>query len=293
MSLSDVKQTIVQTFMEGLQQPSEAWREGFDFVTTDAPSVKLASYSGIGAIPVWDGVSDLDTADINDRFTNTITYTEYGLQLRVPKRAAKDVPGLLENGARKLGVAVSNTYGTIGATILADVFASTTSAGDGVALVSSSHTLASGGTRDNRLDSAFDRSGFLGAINLAMLWTSYHGQEEDFSQDPFVFYGSPADTTLLETVGEVFGSTVSSDQMQVNVAKGFNVTPVIWPKLTVSTRSVLMSKNRKPLVYWIRDSAASGTTIDEDNLSYKINVDFAIGTKAKPDPAGIIGFYTA
>ena len=294
MALTEVLQTVVTAFMEGVTAPSEAWRQGFDVMTDDVAIKKLASFSGIGAITVWDGVNDLDVADVNDRLNQTLTYTEYGLQLRIPKRKAKDVPGLLEGGVRKLGVAVANTYGSIGASRMADIFASTTSAGDGVALISNSHTMASGALRDNLLGSNFDRSAFFGAINLAMLWPSYHGQEDAFHEDPMVFYGSPQASTLLETVGEVFTSAVSSDQMQTNMARGYNVTPVIWPKLTVSTRAALVSTLRKPLVYWIRDDAEQGLAFnDEDNLNIKVNVDFAIATGCKPDPAGIIGFYTA
>lgn len=294
MALTEVLQTVVTAFMEGVTAPSEAWRGGFDVMTDDVAIKKLASFSGIGAVPVWDGVSDLDVADINDRFNQTLTYTEYGLQLRIPKRKAKDIPGLLEGGVRKLGVAVANTYGSIAAERMADVFDSTTTAGDGVALVSSSHTMASGALRDNHLNSAFDRSAFFGAINLAMLWPSFHGQEDSFAGDPFIYFGSPADSTLLETTGEVFGSAYSSDQMQTNMAAGYNVETVIWPKLTVSTRSMLISKLRLPLVYWIRDDAEQGLAFsDEDNLNIKVNVDFAIATGCKPDPAGIIGFYTA
>ncbi len=293
MALTEVIQTIVEPYAEGLTQPSEAWRAGFDVMTDDVATKKLATFSGIGAIPVWDGVTDLDIADLNDRYNQTITYTEYGLQLRVPKRKQKDIPGLLEGGVRKLGVAVANTYGSIGAERLADVFDTTTSAGDGKALCANDHPTAAGGTRDNLIESACDRSGFLAGINLASLWTSYHGQEEDFSDDDFVLFGSPQDPTLRETWAEVFGSAVSSDQMQVNAAAGYRVERVLWAKLSVSTRQMLISKSRKPLAYWIRDSAESGTIVDEDNLNTKVNVDFAIGTMAKPDPVGIIGFKTA
>lgn len=294
MALTNVLQTVVTTFMEGVTAPSEAWRGGFDVMTDDVAIKKLASFSGIGAVPVWDGVSDLDVADLNDRFNQTLNYTEYGLQLRIPKRKAKDVPGLLEGGVRKLGVAVANTYGSIAAERMADIFDTTTSCGDGVALCDNTHTSASGAARDNRLATLADRSGFFGAINLAMLWTSYHGQEDAWADDPLIMFGSPADSTLVETWGEVFGSAVSSDQMQKNIASGYDVQTVVWPKLTVSTRQMMFSRTRLPLVYWIRDDAEQGLAFDdEDNLNIKVNVDFAIATGCKPDPAGCIGFITA
>ena len=289
MSLTQVRDTVVLPFMEGLTAPSEAWRQCFEVRTDDAPSVKLASYSGIGAIPEWDGSENISQADVNDRYNTTLSYTKYALQVRLNKYDLRDVPGLLENAVRKLGVAVANTYGSIGADRLADVYDVTSTAGDGVALISDSHPLASGGSRDNKLTSAFDRSAFMAAINLASLWVSYHGQEEDWSGDDLVMYGSPQDTTLRETVVEVFGSSVSSDQMQTNAAAGYNVSPVIWSKLTDSTRWGIISRSRTPLVYWIRSGAEQSIDIDEDNRGTKITVDFAIGTQVKPDPVGIIG----
>jgi len=289
MALSEVKQTIVEPFMEGLSMPNEGWREAFEVRTDDAPSVKLASMSGIGAIPVWDGSSDVDPADVNDRYNTTVSYTKYALQVRINKYDLKDVPGLLEGAVRKLGVAIANTYGQIAADRLSDVFDVTSTAGDGVALVDNSHPLASGGVRDNELASAFDRSSLMAAINLASLWKSYHGQEEDWSGDPMVLVGSPADTTFRETAFEVLGSAVSSDQMQVNAASGYNINSLVWAKLTDSTQWFLVSKLRSPLVYWIRSGAEQNIVVDEDNLGTKITVDFGIGTQVRPDPVGIIG----
>ena len=289
MALSEVKQTLVEPFMEGLSMPSEGWRQCFEVRTDDAASVKLASMSGVGAIPVWDGSSDLDTADVNDRFSSTISYTKYALQVRVNKYDQKDVPGLLEGAVRKLGVAIANTYGTIGADRLNDIFDVTSTAGDGVALISDSHTLASGANRDNKLTSAFDRTALMAALNLASLWKSYHGQEEDWSEDGMVLFGSPLDTTFRETANEVLRSTVSSDQMQVNSALGYDITPMVWAKLDDSTRWGIISKSRTPLIYWIRSGAEQSIAVDEDNLGTKISVDFAIGTQVRPDPVGIIG----
>ncbi len=289
MALTEVKQTFVRPFMEGLTQPDMSWQSGFDMWTDDVASVKLASFSGIGAVPTWDGSNDYPQADVNDRYNTTITYTKYALQARLNKYDAMDVPRIVAEAGMKLGVAISNTYGSIAADRLADVFDSTTTAGDGVALVSDSHPTASGGYRDNKMTSAFDRTAYMAAINLASLWTSYHNLDEDWSNDPKVLFGSPADTTFRETQAEVFGSAVSSDQNQVNAASSYRPEVVIWSKLTDSTQWMLISKLRKPLVFWVRSGATQNTVIDEDNGNIKISTDFAIGTIAKPDPIGIIG----
>jgi hypothetical protein len=289
MALTEVKQTFVRPFMEGLTQPDASWQNGFDVWTDDVASVKLASFSGIGAIPVWDGSNDYAQADVNDRYNTTITYTKYALQARLNKYDAKDVPRIVAEAGQKLGVAIANTYGSIAADRLADVFDATTTAGDGVALVSDSHPTASGGFRDNKMTSSFDRTAYMAAVNLASLWTSYHNLDEDWSGDPKILFGSPADTTFRETAAEVFGSAVSSDQMQVNAAASYRPQVVLWSKLTDSTQWMLMSTLRKPLVFWVRSGAETNTVIDEDNGNIKISTDFAIGTIAKPDPIGIIG----
>jgi hypothetical protein len=274
--------------MEGLTLPSNEWQSGFDVWTDDVAAVTLASVSGVGQVPVWDGSNDVDQATVNDRYNTSLTYTKYALQVRLNKFDVRDIPRLLPDAAQKLGVAIANTYGSIAADRLADVYDATTTAGDGVALISDSHPTASGASRDNKLTSAFDRTAYMAAVNLASLWTSYHNQEEDWSSDPCVLYGSPSDTTFREVAFEVFGSSVSSDQMQTNAAAAYRPDVVLWSKLTDSTRWILVSKIRKPLVFWIRTGAETATTIDEDNLGYKITTSFAIGTIAKPDPVGII-----
>lgn len=104
-----------------------------------------------------------------------------------------------------------------------------------------------------------------------------------------MLFGSPQDTTFRETSIEVFGSAVSSDQMQINAAASYRPEVNIWSKLTNPNQWFVISKLRKPLVFWIRKGAESKTFIDEDNGNIKISTSFALGTIAKPDPVGIIG----
>ena len=209
MALTEVKQTFVRPFMEGLTQPDSSWQNGFDVWTDDVAAVKLAAFSGIGTVPVWDGTNDYPQADVNDRANTTLTYTKYALQARINKYDAKDVPRIVSDAAQKLGIAIANTYGSIAAARLADCFNVTTTSGDGVALCSDSHPTASGASRDNKLTSAFDRTAYMAAVNLASLWTSYHNLDEDWSADPKILFASPQATTFREDAFEVFGSALS------------------------------------------------------------------------------------
>lgn len=288
MALAEVKQTFTRPFMEGLTQPDQSWQNGFDVWTDDVAAVKLAAFSGLGAVPVWDGSNDYPQADVNDRANTTLTYTKYALQVRINEYDAMDVPRIVSEAAMKLGVAIANTYGSIAAARLDDVINVTTTAGDGVALCSDSHPTNSGALRDNLISSAFDRTAYMATVNLASLWQSYHNLDEDWSADPKMLFGSPQDTTFRETAAEVFGSAVSSDQMQVNAAASYRPEVNVWAKLPSATRWFVTSKLRKPLVFWIRKGAEQKTVIDEDNGNIKISTSFAIGTIAKPDPVGII-----
>lgn len=289
MALTEVKQTFVRPFMEGLTQPDSSWQNGFDVWADDVAAVKLAAFSGIGTVPVWDGTNDYPQADVNDRANTTLTYTKYALQVRINEYDAMDVPRIVSDAASKLGIAIANTYGSIAAARLADCFNVTTTSGDGVALCSDSHPTASGALRDSKLTSSFDRTAYMAAVNLASLWQSYHNLDEDWSADPKILFASPQATTFREDAFEVFGSALSGSDMQANAAASFRPEVNIWAKLTDSTQWFVMSKLRKPLVFWIRKGAESTTKIDEDNGNIKISTSFAIGTIAKPDPVGIIG----
>lgn len=290
MALSEVVDRDLQAFAEGLVQPNMEWQGAYNVFARDSPSIKMANYSGVNAIPEWtnDTEDDIATTSVNDLYTRTLTATWYALQVRVTKKQRKDVPGVEDGAWRALGVSTANTYATIAAGLLNNAFG-TTQAGDGVALCDNSHPTAGGGTRDNLLGSAFDRTAFMAAVNLASVWKSYHNHEFDFSNDGFYFLGSPTDSTLRESVHEVFSSIYSSSQMQSNAANGYNTTPIIWSRLTSSTRWFLVSKLHKPLNFWIREGAEENLAIDQDTLQSKLSVNFAVGVQASPDPTGIIG----
>lgn len=286
MSLTEVRQQFVEPFMEGLSMVETSWQQGFTIRRDDVASWKMASMSGIGAIPVWDGSNDVATADVNDRYNTTVTYTKYALQGRVNKYDEKDLPGIVADAATKLGISAMSTYASVAAGLLNNAFG-TTQAGDGVALCSDSHPTATG-LRDNALASAFDRTCYFAAKSLARNWVSYHNIPENWAGDGMYVYGSSQDATFEEVSTEVFGSAYSSSEMQVNAAQG-QATPVIWEYLTDSTRVFFVSKRRSPLIFWIRSGVESNVNVDQDNLNSKVTIDFAIGVQVRPDPVGIIG----
>jgi hypothetical protein len=221
--------------------------------------------------------------------SKSLDYVKYGLQVRIPKLDAADVPGLVEQAARKLGIATDSTYGTIAAAKLNGAFSTTTTA-DGKALIADDHTKRSG-TRDNLTTSAFDRTALFTALALAANWESYEGLDYDLSELGWYLVYPGQSATLMETVPEVLGSSVSSSEMQINAAQSRNITPVPWAKIdtTSSADWFLISKVEKPLVFWERQGPMQTLDIDEDNRSYKISVDFAVVCQCRPQPDGIFG----
>lgn len=290
MALVEVVDRELMAFAEGLVMPNMEWQPAFNVFARDTPSIKMANYSGVGQIPEWGGDTEdeVATTSMNDLWTRTLTATWYALQVRVTKKQRKDVPGVIEGAWKALGVSTMNTYATIAASLLNNSFG-TTQAGDGVSLINDSHPIAGGEVRDNALGSAYDRTAFMAAINLASLWKSQQGHEFDFSNDGFYFFGSPADSTLRERVDEVLNSAVSSSQNQKNAASGYNTTPILWSRLTSASRWWIQSKTYKTLNFWIREGAEENLARDQDTLQDKLSVNFAVGTQANPDPTGIIG----
>lgn len=282
-------QVMVHSYVEGQRAVPSGWRQLYEFNSDDVPSMRLASISGAGEVPQWDGTSDLDVATLSELGSKSLDYVKYGLQVRIPKLDAKDVPGLIEQAARKLGIATDSTYGTIAAAKLNNAFGTTTTA-DGKALVADDHTTRTS-TRDNKSTSAFDRTALFVSLAQAANWHSYEDLDYDLSEMGWYLAYPAQSATLMETVPEVLGSAVSSSEMQLNAAAGWNITPVPWAKIDTagSANWFLISKVEKPLVFWERQGPQQTLDIDEDNRSFKISVDFAVVCQCRPQPDGIFG----
>lgn len=285
---TNVLQTSVQSYVEGLRAVPDAWEQAYEVLSDDVPSLRIASISGVGELPTWAGDEDLPTATISERGSETLDYLQYGLEVRIPKLNARDVPGLVEQAARKLGIATASTRGTLASAVLNNAFGSITTA-DGQALVSDSHTTRSGASRDNKLTSAFDRTALFAAISLARNWESYENLDYDLGDMGWHLVYPFASTTFEETVGEVLGSQYSSSEMQGNQALGRNITPIGWAKISDSTYWFLISKVEKPIVVWDRTQPEETMTVDSTSRLIKIGVDIALVAKNKPQPDGIIG----
>ncbi len=287
LTTSNVKHTAVIRYTEGLRQVPGNYRPLFRWHTDDEPSVRFAPLTGVGAVPQWSG-GDLPTTQMDSAGASTVTYNKYGLQIQIDKYDAKDVPGIVEGASAKIGIAVAQTYAVEAASQFNSSFTTvigSTPAG-GQFVFDTDHPTASGATRSNKTTSALDRTAFMAAVQAYRTWVSYQNINMDLTDLGFFLVIPPG---LEETAVEILGSQYSSSQMQVNAAGAYNTTLVVWPHLTDSNNWFLMSKGELMMGFWERSAPTFEVVYDQDNLNYKINVDFAIKSFVHPTPDGGYG----
>lgn len=289
MSVStDVKAQFVEAYYEGADTVPDAWRQTFAWRSDDLASIKLGALEGVADIPAWNGSADLAQATVADVGSKTVNYAQYGIQLRVRKLDARDDRNLLPQVARRLGRAVSNTYSNIGAAVYNNAFGTTTVVPGTKAISATDHPQGDGGTRSNKLATAFDQSAMFAAINLARNWEDYDGADYDIAEGGWHLV-HPTAAGLEQTVFQAIGSPVTSDQMQANQASAFNITQVPWAKITDSTYWFMVSKLIQPLCFWERQTPEESTDVDGDSRQIKISLDFACAAFALAMPTGFIG----
>ena len=105
---SNVLQISVSAYMEGLCSPSDSYTKFFDMRQDDVASLRLAALTGIGDPGTWDGSSDLTTTTLDSTGAVTMSYQGYGVQVRIGKLQARDIPGVVAMASRKLGRSVAS-----------------------------------------------------------------------------------------------------------------------------------------------------------------------------------------
>ena len=295
LTTSNVKRIAVESFFEGLAIVSDDWRTFCDFRTDDVPALRFAAMTGLGNFGTWDGSSDLATqlVDTPGHDGTTLSYTQYGYQVRLSKADVADIPNIVSESSKKVGVSLANTYANLAYTNLEAGMSSLTT-GDGKALFATDHTKASG-TRSNKATSALDRSAFLAAIQNYRSWQNYQSQPYDLTMGGFVLVVPPA---LEETAKQIIRSpytlttvttTGSPSQGEANVAGDYGTEVVVSPHLTDANDWFLMSKLERTLKVWERFSPSLSTVVDEDDKRIKISVDFALATGVNAQPDGAYG----
>jgi phage major head subunit gpT-like protein len=127
----------------------------------------------------------------------------------------------------------------------------------------------------------------MAAIALFRNWADYQGLKMDVvAMGGFYLVIPPG---LEEAAGQALGSSVTSDQMQLNMAGSYGIDTIVWNHLTDADNWFLVSKAMSPLIFWERSAPDLQIEIDEDSKAGKYSLDFAIASAVNAIPDGIVG----
>ena len=303
---SNVIQTSVSAYFEGVLQPSDSYTRIFNMRSDDVGSLRLAALTGIPDPGTWDGSADLTTATLDSTGAVTMSYQGYGVQVRIGKLQAKDIPGVVEMASRKLGRSVASKRAALAWAHLETAFTAGGSAiADTKALCASDHTMTSGTRSNLAADSALDRSAFLAMIKQAREWQNFQQQVNDWADAPkFLVVPPELETAALEIVGSPFSMNAATEvgtasntfkpanaQGEVNTAGRYNTTVIVSPYIADANDYFLICDPsvENPLTYWDRSAPDFRVDVDQDNGAIKLSVDWASATQSGPQPDGIIG----
>jgi len=284
-SNANVKQTVVERFFEGLFSVSEQWAQAYDYRRNDIADLRISPITGVSSIPNWNG-GDLPVQELEALTPQLVQYEKFGLQVRVDKYDARDVPESTSTLPQRIGVATATTYAAKAAEILAGAFTTSTTSVDGLALCATNHTTKIG-TRSNKLTTALDSAAIMAAIAMFRRWRDYQGLPRDVVAEGGFFLIIPPD--LEEAAGQALGSSVTSAAMQLNMAGSYGIDTIVWNHLTDVDNWFLVSKAGSPLIFWERSAPDLQVQIDEDSKAGKYSLDFAISSAVSALPDGIVG----
>jgi len=288
-STDNVKQIVVEAFIEGVHQVDESFIDYHDYRKDDIAALRVAPISGVSEIGIWTG-GDLPVQELEALNPQEVSYTKYGVQVRVDKFQAKDVPESVSTLPQRIGTAVASTYAKRAAETLNNAFGSVTTSVDGLALCSTNHTVKTGGTRSNKLTSALDSTALMAGIRLFRRWLDYQGTSKDLANGGFFLVVPPE---LEEAAGQALGSSVTSSANQLNMAGSYGIEIRVNTFLTDTNNYFLVSKAESPLIFWERQAPELDIGISADSKALTYSVDFAIAAAVSALPDGIVGFEVA
>ena len=291
MNFNNLKERVLERMIEGMAMVDDSWSKVFKKYDQDGAGLRVAALTGIGDLPTWDGSSALTTASMDSTGAKDYTYQARGLQVVVNKFDARDIPTLVADASRKLGVSVASTYAEQAYTVLNGAFsAGSYATADGKALCDTLHTTTST-TRSNAGSAALSHASLSAAIQALNEWVNFQDQAYPLAMNgERLFLVVPP--ALFQTASEVARSEFTSDALQINAMRGLNIEVVQNPRLTDANDWFVCVDPMVaggPLIFWERAPLEVDTVIDQDTKSIKINATFAIATDVHPQPDGIYG----
>ena len=288
ISFDNLKERILLRTMEGLSAVDDQWTKVFKIHQLDAAGLRIASMEGIGDLQTWDGTSSITTASIDSMGAKDISYLAKAIQCTVPYLTERDVPGIVEDAARKIGVSVASTQAGQAYTAMNSAFGSLTTA-DGKALYAADHTTTSG-VRSNVGTSALSTAAVLAGAESLNSWVNFQDQKFPQAMNGEKLYLC-VPPSLYATAVQIAQSQFTSDQLQVNAARGLNLEVIQSPHLTGNEWHLVVDPmiNGGPFVAFDRMPLEVVTTRDQDTKTLKITATYAMGVSAHPDPTGAFG----
>jgi len=306
LSTSNCKAIAVRSFFEGMLQADDSViTRVMTYHNEDVASLRIAALTGIPDPGTWASGDDLTVATVDSTGANTMDYTAYGVSVELNPFDLRDIPGLLDKCAMKLGRSVTSKRANLAFTNIAAVFTDTVADGNGVC--STAHTTAGGATRSNRGSTALDISSFQAAITAIRGWNNYQNQVMDWADQPKFLIVAPA---LEQSARQILGSpyTVTSavwndigseataspagSQGLINTSGMYNTTLVINPYASDANDWILCANPAfgNPLNFWDRAPINFEAIVDDqDSLKTKLRVTWASVAQSGPQPDGIWG----
>jgi len=288
LSFDNVKERVLERVFEGLAAVDDQWTKVFKIHQRDAAGLRIASMEGIGDLQTWDGTSSITTASVDSLGAKDIAYVAKAIQATIGYLDEKDIPGIVDDASRKIGVSVASTQAGQAYTAMNNAFGSLTTA-DGKALYAADHTTTSG-TRSNVGTSALSQSAFMAGVQALNEWVNFQDQKYPQAMNGERLYLC-VPPSLYQTAVQIAQSQFTSDQLQVNAARGLNVEVIQSPHLTGNEWHLVVDPavNGGPFVAFDRMPLEVVTTRDQDTKTLKITATYAMGVSAHPDPTGAFG----
>ena len=297
-STSNAMATATINYVDGLAAVPDDWRNIVDFRTDQSGALRVTSMASIGEIASWNGTDDLNSSATaaGAAGTKTIDIAQFASQVTISRLNAETIPGLVDGMARRIGVAVANTYRKQVFTAL-EACTSSDQSGDGKSFFATDHTVPGGsGTRSNSITSDLDPAGLAAAISAARAWVDSTGAPYDLSSGGYWLVvphqleeaarsavASPYTLTSVTTSGS------PSQGLSNMITQFMSQSDIIVANtgLTDINAWYLLPKLANPLLAWERLSPVLRQTTNEDDLGLRMTVDFALAVKCNVEPVGI------
>jgi hypothetical protein len=273
---------VTEAFFNGIGDATKAIQQMEKVVRVDrddVASLKKAAMQGITTVQAWDGVSDPTggtLASVSSSYQQSVNYSMFMLNVRLPSHDVMDIPNLVSESARKLGFAVSNSV--VGQGWGQVVKAWTHDGADGKPPIDAAHPI-SGGTFDNKETTTLDAAALADALTRLRRFKDLEGETYDTALGEIALVVPPElEKTALELVAPAF----SGSDLSANFFAAYNIQVVSSPYLTDQNDWCLIPVNSTPIRLWLRESPIVTQYTDPATNTLNLRVQCAMASYFMP-----------